>query len=658
MHNNTEIDNEIRRFLELNPSPTKEKEEKPEVYNKNKFKNLLSTLKELQRAHDDIKKGIETRSDVNVINKNLTELLKAIIDERKNKEEEIDEKSKTIKKLENKIEDIEREITKKENCIKYDKTKKEEMNRMFKDQKERLLEYKNKFETLTKSFESTQLINKELEAINEREKTKNEYLENQMNLFGGYLKEKEKEIEQCKINNQECLQTVENLKSNSKTLLENNDALQHKLEEKENTINILNSEINTLIMKENNKIDFLKDAKEKSEYYERLYKSVSKQNEYLNNELAKMINIKNIDYLNKEEESQKINEEELNEKFENLRLEMNHEIENNKKLAKKKTKKVNDLYNQKIIENDKLIMENNKSKEKIFELANEIKLIRLENEKSNENYKRLNEKLFLKIENLITCNKELQETIYRLKKENFGENDKKNILSKVEYNQTDNEFFETKKHFDAFKKPFTIEKNVFKDTDKYFFKNASLENYYDVTQNNDINKNDSFKSFIDLNEIKDSTRYASPVNNHSYEDLRDAKRLREYIENEEIENPFLSPKKENTRKSTNEEFRKNFTRNDKLYDNQNEKRESNDEFFNLQNQMLDKDSASSTTSSLKNMIKKTDNLKERFNDLEIQLKNIQKPKSRINTPKIKNTNNKSYFLVSDGIDLDNNSDVL
>ncbi|KAM0677922.1 hypothetical protein BDAP_001402 [Binucleata daphniae] len=490
MQENQKINEEIRKFLDLN---TKDAQNNNQIsyYNNydetcdksNNFEQLLQTLRELKSCYENDKV-----KDTAVINNNLTNLIKAIVEERKDKEEEIKAKENILNDFKKQIEEKEKEIVRIKNNVKYDKMKVEEVNRIFKDQKERFTEYKSKYEQQTKTLESLKLINKELEVLREREKEKNEYLEKQMNVFGEFLKEKDTEICSLKKKVSEKEDEIKLMNKKIDEIQESKVKNEKILQEKENIINVLNGEMNVLLGKIKGKKQETEDMKEKASYYERLYKSVSKQNEYLNKELYKMINIKKEDMQNKftglNDEKYKYdvnnkeckfdkkdksadlngwkykydnknkeykfdtknkeykfdnknasfsfdsfcieNEQNLNEKLQNLKIDTkNDDFSKKQRNYKKKIKKIKNLYENKKMENERKDDEIKASKNKIYDLANEIKTVRTENEKMGDNYKKITEKLFERIENLIENNKNLQEMVYELKKENIKMDDVK-----------------------------------------------------------------------------------------------------------------------------------------------------------------------------------------------------------------------------------------
>ncbi|KAM0686718.1 hypothetical protein COBT_002056 [Conglomerata obtusa] len=649
MHDNQKIDEEIRKFLSINTTPNKIVETPTKNYkqDKDKYNELLYTLKELLHVYESIKNGFasEAKVDTKLINNNLTNLIKAIIEERKSKDKEFNEICEDRDELKRKLEYFNLELKKKEDTVKYDKMKKEEMNRMFKDQKERLIEYKSKFESQKKDSDGMKVHNKELEIMCDKIKEKNEWLEGQMNVFGIYLKEKEAEIENLKLNNDKQNKIADEIKNKCNNLKLDNEKLKNLVIDKENIISVLNSEMNKLIQKEDRYEAETKDAKEKSSYYERLYRSASKQNEYLNNELAKMINVKNVGLLQEKDfiaikDSTSIKDStDYNMQIDNNSFKNNEKNDNVAQKYKKKLKKLTKIFDNKNEENLKLRREIEKGNQKIFDLANEIKVTRNENSGTLANHKNLNEKLFERIEKLIANNKELQEMVFKLKNQNMEKKDEK--IQKPNQIITENEY-----------KPYLIQDT--NDIYKHFDLNKHFEN-----------EQDSFKSIIEFNQHFITSKFESPMKQDENDYIEEMKQVRKLIENEEIENPFLD------KKQIDEPVKNNYISNnqDSNYINIKHDYFNNDRDIFLNNKIQEnrvkqisdvqkeKESNDSTTSSLKNMINRTEKLKNRFDDLETKLKNIKIDNFHVNDIK-KENKNQTCYLFSDGIDLENDPDVI
>lgn len=175
-------------------------------------------------------------------------------------------KDVTDKEFENK-----KLINKLNSDIKYCSNANDELLRFVQDQKSKINIYKQKYENEKKKIENLKLINEELENLRKKNVTKINILNKEIEILTNRMKECKRKVEELK-NNEKVKEETE--RSFTDRLFEMErlvDEQKKEIEEKKRTLEVCNSEMAYLIAKEKRMKDHIKNFKEKSDYYERLY---------------------------------------------------------------------------------------------------------------------------------------------------------------------------------------------------------------------------------------------------------------------------------------------------------------------------------------------------------------------------------------------------
>ena len=419
-------------------------------------------------------------------------------------------------------------------------------------------------------------INDLHELLNEKESKEKELL-NDLNSLKILLEEKNKELEEIKINQNENIKTCEDL---TECLNEAGNQIKNKemiIEELKNKIEINNKEINDL----NNIINELKEEEEKKKNnYENIIQELKDNINNLNNKINELnnkliLNEKEINALNNEKTSQLKSKENYEKRINQLKEQINKlKEENNPNKIREKTleldnlnKKINKLQE----ENDKLknkldiitkeqkvqpknsdlINENNILKNQIKLLEKNYDNISLKNkellQQINQNQNQRNRpysesKDVKELNNLKQENKRLNEKIISLEKHKKGEDKLKN---EIKNKDKTHEEFETEFHQiiqDNDEKIKEI-KNLKKQIDNLNRENTRNKNTIDnlrkeITDKNKI-KEDNKKQNNNYSPIYNNTRsntsqYQTSYNNNRY--ISDIKQKNELITKENNEN--------------------------------------------------------------------------------------------------------------------------
>ena len=419
-------------------------------------------------------------------------------------------------------------------------------------------------------------INDLHELLNEKESKEKELL-NDLNSLKILLEEKNKELEEIKINQNENIKTCEDL---TECLNEAGNQIKNKemiIEELKNKIEINNKEINDL----NNIINELKEEKEKEKNnYENIIQELKDNINNLNNKINELnnkliLNEKEINALNNEKISQLKSKENYEKRINQLKEQINKlKEENNPNKIREKTleldnlnKKINKLQE----ENDKLknkldiitkeqkvqpknsdlINENNILKNQIKLLEKNYDNISLKNkellQQINQNQNQRNRpysesKDVKELNNLKQENKRLNEKIISLEKHKKGEDKLKN---EIKNKDKTHEEFETEFHQiiqDNDEKIKEI-KNLKKQIDNLNRENTRNKNTIDnlrkeITDKNKIiednKKQNNNYSPIYNNTRSNTSKYQTSYNNNRY--ISDIKQKNELITKENNEN--------------------------------------------------------------------------------------------------------------------------
>ena len=363
-------------------------------------------------------------------------------------------------------------------------------------------------------------INDLHELLNEKESKEKELL-NDLNSLKILLEEKNKELEEIKINQNENIKTCEDL---TECLNEAGNQIKNKemiIEELKNKIEINNKEINDL----NNIINELKEEEEKEKNnYENIIQELKDNINNLNNKINELnnkldLNEKEINALNNEKTSQLKSKENYEKRINQLKEQINKlKEENNPNKIREKTLELDNL-NKKI---NKLQEENDKLKNKLDIITKEQKVKELNNLKQE--------------------NKRLNEKIISLEKHKKGEDKLKN---EIKNKDKTHEEFETEFHQiiqDNDEKIKEI-KNLKKQIDNLNRENTRNKNTIDnlrkeITDKNKIiednKKQNNNYSPIYNNTRSNTSQYQTSYNNNRY--ISDIKQKNELITKENNEN--------------------------------------------------------------------------------------------------------------------------
>lgn len=688
MNDEERINEEIRQFLNINPyiKPTYRKIENVETVKGGNIAELLMVLKELNRSHENTQ-GDSNKIDNSMLNAKMINLVRNILNERKQKEEEIHNKNICINELEKKIECIENKHQNEKKTFKYDSIKNNELNRIIKDQIEKIKTMKLRLKDEKQNCIKIKQTSEELALVNEELVKKAEIQNEQLSLFNEYVNNKNSETKKITKMVEEYQKNIAKLKENSEETLKKHEKLQSDLSQKKEIITNLNEKFAELVRKnEVNEISN-KDMEERVKYYENIYKSACQQNDFLNEKLSNMINHKNMDAIKSEfnANTQVLKDEEL--EPENINTSFNTPMNNHTDQNHELIDKLSDLqlthkkkrlyFKRKLNAHIEKIKEKEKTnkrlntdiKEKgsiIEEFEKKIGEFRGQIDNLNGYYKDLTEKLFKKIENLTEENRERQEMIYNLKIKNVeGKNlSEKNNTRQNEYNDNKyenihdnndirhNYLYDKDKEFEI-----THDKYAY-DNDKNFNflrRNEQKDDLFDFYANDN---EDSFKTAVEKKSINERVIINEKPNleEENYKD--EIKQAHEYIKNNDVYR-FLMNKDEKLSKTDDKD---NIVENDPskafLYETDLDSstffiHENKDLFDHGQN-----DPNLSTTSSMRHMQARTDNLGKELNNLEQKLVNIKNNLHGNYSEKIKDgvKNNDEYFF-SDINDFHNNPNV-
>ena len=417
-------------------------------------------------------------------------------------------------------------------------------------------------------------INDLHELLNEKESKEKELL-NDLNSLKILLEEKNKELEEIKINQNENIKTCEDL---TECLNEAGNQIKNKemiIEELKNKIEINNKEINDL----NNIINELKEEEEKEKNnYENIIQELKDNINNLNNKINELnnklnLNEKEINILNNEKTSQLKSKENYEKRINQLKEQINKlKEENNPNKIREKTleldnlnKKINKLQE----ENDQLknkldiITKEQKVQPKNSDLINENNILKNQIKLLEKNYDNIslkNKELLQQINqnqrnrpyseskdvkelnNLKQENKRLNEKIISLEKHKKGEDKLKN---EIKNKDKTHEEFETEFHQiiqDNDEKIKEI-KNLKKQIDNLNRENTRNKNTIDnlrkeITDKNKIiednKKQNNNYSPIYNNTRSNTSQYQTSYNNNRY--ISDIKQKNELITKENNEN--------------------------------------------------------------------------------------------------------------------------
>jgi hypothetical protein len=306
------INEEIKKFLTLSDRRREEKrqEETPKATQED-MHSLISLLTNLQNIYSDINaqllvhdneglKNTVLNSDIkmSLVSESLIRVLKDVCQEKNELMEREAEYQERIKKLTEEREGAEIRLSKMESDNDFISRGNQELSRIIQDQKNKIQGFREKAELERRNCDSFRAINEELETLRKKALEKCDVYEKEIGVLKEYLRDRDESIKKVKesLRNEE--KEREGLGKKMVGLEKTNELLRKKIEVKDNSLGLCNSELSKLISKEKRIEGELESLKEKASYYERLYRATNSQNEYLNSQLSRMITMENVEKLN------------------------------------------------------------------------------------------------------------------------------------------------------------------------------------------------------------------------------------------------------------------------------------------------------------------------------------------------------------------------
>lgn len=641
MHDYEQVNKEIEEFINM-------KDKKPLVFNQESKtissdkKELITLLTELLDLYKDIQLMLETKDFEGVKDKIISgdvknalvceSLMKILKDECAEKAEIKNlcqnERSK-IKKHEEEKQTLYLKINKLESDLDFTKRSNSELSRVIKDQKNLLIASKEKLELEQKSCESLKNVNKELEILRNKAYDRVQTFEKELNILKEKLLEKDKNLKNQQVQLKETDKEKECLNKKILNLEKTNESLKKKIDIKEKALEICNAELAKMINKAKKEEEMIEEIREKSSYYERLYKATNKQNEYLNAQLARMINYENVEKLDKND-------------FTNSDLSL-VTTQSKEQAYKKRCKKYKKKYRMEKINKEKRQEEIDEIKKNIEKLKIENKKLQKERETAIAGNNEISTTLMQKVESLLAQNMKYQNMLIDNKDKKFDA-----TITKINNNEKEQTLNEEERHFnESFR-------TVKEDNDSLLNFKLQNNNNLTVPKNKEIMYNEVFG---DAGETKvrgenDSTLFLDTGNLR-----RPFKLANEYDEIPEvtIKNKMFN----NTPKLSIPNRFFAAPKKDEIFTDDIKRIPKN----NYQKKEEDKKSADSsksvkTTSSLKDMLIKTENLQNKFENLEKQLEEINE--SELPPTKKIQDQIRAYtdYYYSDYLDFSNENDIL
>lgn len=421
--------------------------------------------------------------------------------------------------------DQKRKIMKLMDDLKYCSSANNELLRLVQDQKGRIGAYKEKYELERKNVQNMKVINEELDSLRRKALTKIEVLTKETSVLSDRIKECNSQIAALKQYDQ---QKEETEKSFESQMLEMERSLnEHKkiLEEKGKALEMCNSELAKLLAMEKRMKEEIKNLNEKSCYYERLYKSINEQNEYLNAQLTKFINNSEIVALERSDESfHSFGTGEKGKMTEVQKEGKEHDETAAKKQFhdrlhkyRKRLKKYKKLFN---VQNDQIAaLKGNLSNadEQFHKLQSEFLDLRRFNDGNISKRKNVAEELLSKMKELMDKNLEYQSKIIQLesKKMKKKTEDKWSGIGKRYEDPVDRESINNRNDRDSHED--WIVNNEPKTRDNYKFEDIVEDEFKDFTESTQQTAKHVMREPFN-NVVEDTQHTVKPVMRESFKD--------------------------------------------------------------------------------------------------------------------------------------------
>lgn len=296
-----DVNKEIQQFLSSRENKNRE------IAPHQEQQDILPLLESLNRTYSEINAALRTensaalkdvilKSDVkmSLVCETLLETLRKTAEDKNNliKENQLLEKQKRdyeSKEFNNKI-----LIDKLRNELEFKKASLDEMNRIIQDQKSIMNECK---EESNKSKSESMFYKAKIEEIENLRSRANERMsvyERELEALGTVIQEKDSRIQTLMNEKREEENKNLNIKTRMTELEAILESMNKKMEVKDRNMTLCNSELSKVLCENKKMKSEYEKYKESSTYYEGLYNSLNAQNSYLNSQLNKML--KNTEY--------------------------------------------------------------------------------------------------------------------------------------------------------------------------------------------------------------------------------------------------------------------------------------------------------------------------------------------------------------------------
>lgn len=255
--------------------------------NEKAYKNIENELKYIKKNYSNNSMN-NTKSDhsqmkLELIDNSLlcSNLISVLKETTQAKQELLQTTSKLQEKEKNLFKElnVEKERNKKlQENINYCTITNDELLRIIQDQKIKIQNISSKYEIEKEQKRKKYVENEELESLRKSSNLKIETLKKENQILHEEIGLRNTQIED-----------IEELRNENEKLKNKNQSQYNKLNQKTNENYKLNKELKKYIISDRKMKDNIKKIKEKMEYSDRLYKTVSEENEWLNSEMSKFI---------------------------------------------------------------------------------------------------------------------------------------------------------------------------------------------------------------------------------------------------------------------------------------------------------------------------------------------------------------------------------
>ncbi|KAL6121396.1 hypothetical protein NUSPORA_01683 [Nucleospora cyclopteri] len=621
------VNKEIQDFLSARqscPQVENKKVHKEETDIKYVLESLLHTYNEinthLKGSNFQGVKDAILKNDIkmNLVNESLLKTLNKSVTDKNNLIDENEKLNRRKLELEQELSKTKLYSKKLETDVEYRSSNIAEMNRVMQDQKQKLSNEQSEAQRLKSEVNVYKVKLEELETLRRRANERFSNYEKEMTALTNMASEREEKYNLVLKEKREEENKNSGIKIKITEFERKIEVLERKVEMKEKNLNLCNEELSKLLV-ENKRFNSENEKfRNNAVYYEGLYKNLNEQNSYLNSQLNKII------------QSDKYNKEGTD-----LIEEFNRKISRIKKKAKK-------------------------YKIKIKELAEENADLK---EKVEEDLYRVNSCddtiiLHTKIEELGKINREFKNQIKKLeeektaaeerakaaavsarrveKKENLGFNSR--MINKLTFsvNKDYKPVFEYKSHPLKFRNQPNLIKTPHKKEMSPVYRPIDLENEYKL--------NECYPGgFLDINKIDHSDEIEKSFYEHAVKLDHDYNTDEEQVKGKftDVEKSRITEKLAKLGKIANK-----VKQNENIY-----AKETNSLFDQESNDSI---KSVHTSSTLKEMMARTEMLRKKFENLENELGEIKEEKTDDRLVE----QMKMYNNYYSDINVDNDSDIL